>query len=295
MQAAARAQALSPLGFLFPATADLTQVHAFGLHQDEFYRVQVTMRQCLTNRSRQQTQRANLDLPRHIIRTLLSACLLGCLLPAATAMGQATLHTKTHAKHKYSQKPAAQPAVVPAPALPPPPTPSQMPPGRAKVTYSADRLEVAADNSSLNQILRQISQVTGTKLTGSVIDDRVYGTYGPASISAVLTSLLSGSGSNMLLVQGDSHTPSELILTPRTGGPTPPSPPSPEDDTAQPGVAAPPVPAFQPQPIQQTPQVPGASTNPNQPAAPNGTKTPQQIYDQLQRMRQQQQQQTPPQ
>ena len=273
------------------------QVHAFGLHQDEFHRVQGTMRQWLTNRSRQQTQRANLDLPRYILCTISSACLLGCLLPAATAIGQATPHTKTHARHTFAQKPAAQPTVVPAPALPPPPTPLQMPPGRAKVTYSADRLEVAADNSSLNQILRQISQVTGTKLTGSVNDDRVYGTYGPASISAVLTSLLSGSGSNMLFVQGDSHTPSDLILTPRTGGPTPPSTPSSssEDDTAQPDVAAPPVPAFQPQPIQQPARTPGVSTDPNQPAAPNGTKTPQQIYDQLQRMRQQQQQQTPPQ
>ena len=251
------------------------------------------MRECLTNRNQQRALRAELAIPRTISFMLFFACLLGCLLPAPAAIGQTTRHAATHARLRPR---VAPPTPVPAPALPPPPppTPEQMPPSQARVTFSEKQLKVAADNSSLNQILHQISQMTGTKLTGSVKEDRVYGTYGPASVGAVLTALLSGSGSNMLLVQGDSHTPAELILTPRNGGATPPSPQSTEDDAAQQDVVAPPVPAFQPQPIQQPPPPPANGTDPNQPAAPNGIRTPQQIYDQLQRMRQQQQQQTPP-
>jgi len=47
-------------------------------------------------------------------------------------------------------------------------TPSQRPPQRAQVTYADGTLSVAADNASLNQILRQIASDTGIKITGGV-------------------------------------------------------------------------------------------------------------------------------
>jgi hypothetical protein len=192
----------------------------------------------------------------------------------------------------------------------PPPiplTPSQRPPQRAQVTYADGALSVAADNASLNQILRQIASDTGMKITGGVTDERVFGHYGPADPAQVLAMLLDGTGSNMILVHHDGAAPSELILTPRQGGPTPPNPnaaaynrPEPEESPAQ---TVQPAQYAQPQ---GNPVIPPANAGaPNGPSPanssqsenPNGVKTPQQIYEQLQRMRQQQQQQqaNPPQ
>lgn len=182
-----------------------------------------------------------------------------------------------------------------APAVPP--TPSQQPARAAVVSYANGKLLVQADNSGLNRTLREISRAAGIKLTGSVPDDRVYGTYGPDSPAHVLSELIDGTGSNMLFVQGTGTTSSELILTPRTGAASPPSTKqetSDDEQDAAPTVPAQtPAPAFQPQPLQHTgprgvPQgglPPSDSSDPNQ-AAPNGVRTPQQIYDQLQRMRQ---------
>jgi hypothetical protein len=187
-------------------------------------------------------------------------------------------------------------------------TPSQRPPQPAQVTYTDGTLSVAADNASLNQILRQIASDTGMKITGGVTEERVFGQYGPDSPAQVLAALLDGTGSNMILVHHDGTEPAELILTPRQGGPTPPNPnavafnnrnrPEPEEPASQ---------AVQPSPYTPNPGTrgippvnpgasPGASpANSSQPDNPNGVKTPQQIYEQLQRMRQQQQQSTPPQ
>jgi hypothetical protein len=215
------------------------------------------------------------------------------------------------------RQPQATPASVQAPSnLPatptttpePPPiplTPLQRPPQRAQVTYADGTLSVSANNASLNQILRQIGTETGMKITGGVTDERVFGQYGPDNPAQVLAALLDGTGSNMILVHHDGATLSELILTPRQGGPTPPNPngaafnnrPEPEEPSSQ---AVQPPPNAQPQ---TNPVIPPANAvapngaappNSSQPDNPNGVKTPQQIYEQLQRMRQQQQQQANP-
>jgi len=109
-------------------------------------------------------------------------------------------------------------------ALEAPLTPEQAPPRPAKVSYTSGQLTVSASNSSLDQILRDIARLTKIRITGGVADQRVFGTYGPASANEILSTLLEGTGTNMLLVQGASGLPSELILTPRMGGPTPPKP-----------------------------------------------------------------------
>jgi hypothetical protein len=178
---------------------------------------------------------------------------------------------------------------------------------QAQVTYLPGLLEVDADNSSLNQILRDISLRTGMKITGGVADERVYGKYGPAAPAEVLTSLLDGTNTNMILRETASSAPEELILTPREGGPTPPdgnrvtasyvAPPvaqrTPEDEdrSAEQGSPRPPYPgvegtagaspALSPPP---RPQLTGPRFGPN-----SGAQTPQQIYQQLQQMQQTQQ------
>src|SRR5882757_2755321 len=196
-----------------------------------------------------------------------------------------------------AKPPASTPASSTLPATPnttpePPPvplTPSQRPPQRAQVTYADGTLSISADNASLNQILRQIAGDTGIKITGGVAEERVFGHYGPDNPTQVLAALLEGTGSNMILVHHDGGAPSELILTPRQGGPTPPNPNAAafnnrsEPDEApsqsmQPPPSAPPHrnPVIPP----SNPGGPGASpTNTSQPDNPTGVKTPQQIYE----------------
>ena len=230
--------------------------------------------------------------------------------------------------------PAAPQPATSQPAAPQLPlTPGQQSPTRAIVSLAAGQLSVRADNSSLNQILRDISRVTGLKVTGGVIDERVYGTYGPASTAAILAALLNGTGSNMLLVEAGGHAPQELVLTPRQGGPTPPNPNATRElgetdlppglshrstnDDPQGQPFPPPAPRLNPfnRPRSTEPSAPMATTNaaaptdtpaatpadPTAPAttttdqSPNGVKTPQQIYEQLLRLQQQQDKTTPPQ
>lgn len=181
---------------------------------------------------------------------------------------------------------------------------------RVDVHYADGKLIVDATNASLNQILREISHKTGIKLTGGVTDERVYGHYGPAAPSEVLASLLDGTESNMLLV-ANTHGPSELILTPRLGGPTPPNPNAGADQSAvEPrqdpqgfGIRRPiglhrgmenaPA-ADQSSPPPSNPEAiqnPAPTTDQTTDQSPNGTKTPQQIYEQLRQLQQQQAQQ----
>jgi hypothetical protein len=207
---------------------------------------------------------------------------------------------------------------------------------RAEVVLSASGLQVTADNSSLNQILREIARLTGMKITGGVSDERVFGQYGPASMVNVLTSLLDGTGSNVFLKETASDAPIELILTPRNGGPTPPNPNAPGFDDGpteqqiyeqeHPRAVAPTAPLLPPGPAplpfsapvptpavtstQLTPVTPGPggitdaptvapATEPGttpgpgfnstgETPSPNGVKTPQQIYEELQKLQQQQ-------
>jgi hypothetical protein len=179
-----------------------------------------------------------------------------------------------------------------------PTTPAQRPARRADVKYEQGMLAVTADNSSLNQILREIGRTTGIKITGGVADERVFGKYGPLPTAAVLDALLDGTGSNMLFVKNDSGAPGELILTPRHGGVTPPNPNAPgfDDDAPTAESLPPPQPAPVANPSQPTASQPGATpapaatTTPGTDASdPNAVKTPQQIFEQLQRLRQQQQ------
>ena len=214
----------------------------------------------------------------------------------------ATLPAQSPATPQTNPSASTLPA-TPA-TIPPPPQvplrPQQTPPSRAQVTYTNGELFVSANNSSLNQILRQISSNTGMKVTGGVADERVFGNYGPADPAQVLTSLLDGTATNMILVQRDDASLAELILTPRNGGPTPPNPHAATfDDRPEPqrNFSAHPNPPSDIAPPMQNNSIanPATTTTPTpaggtQPESPNGVKTPQQIYEQLQRMRQQQQQ-----
>jgi len=215
---------------------------------------------------------------------------------------------------RSSQLPAT-PTTVPAAQQPPPAAPN-----RPQITYNNHKLTVQANNSSLNQILHEISQLTGIAITGGVAEERVFGNYGPGSLSEVLNDLLDGTSSNMLFVSSADQKPAQLILTPRTGGPTPPNPnamrfenaeadtdnnppvnpPEPPDESSvqapqppppAPGSQLPVQPGTQPGATANTNSNTGGSVDSNQ-QSPNGVRTPQQIFDQLMKLRQQQHPQT---
>ena len=209
-----------------------------------------------------------------------------------------------HARHgKAAVSPPAAPQIIESqPVTPPRPlTPAELPAQPAAVTYANGLLTVTAHNSSLNQILRDISRETHMKITGGVADERVFGSYGPEPAAQVLNSLLDGTSSNMLLVGSNGPTPAELILTPRAGGPAPPNPmaasfnqnnqpdepPSREPD--QSNLPEQTAPANPPETTPEPPAAPAQDTNQQQ--SPNGVKTPQDIFNQLMKLRQQQSQQ----
>lgn len=119
---------------------------------------------------------------------------------------------------------AAQQAPA-VPAAPPPPAwPVNEKPVPATVTWDSSGLRIDAANSSLVQILRDVSTDTGVKVEGLSHDERIFGDYGPGPAREVISQLLHGSGYNIFMV-GDqgAGTPLQIVLTPRSAGPVQPA------------------------------------------------------------------------
>jgi len=132
---------------------------------------------------------------------------------------------------QISNLPANQPTAQVAPLSGAPPQTDAARARRAEVRYADGLLSINANNSSLNQILREISRQTGMKITGGVREERVFGHYGPAAPADILATLIDGTATNMVLRQTASAAPEELILTPRGGGASPPNPNAPGFDS----------------------------------------------------------------
>jgi hypothetical protein len=222
-------------------------------------------------------------------------------------------------------QPTTQPVAQPAPAQVTATVLNQPPIGRARVVYANGLLEVRADNSSLLQILHDISRETSMAITGGLADQRIFGDYGPASPTTVLATLLDGTGTNMLLKQDPvTGAPVELVLTQRAGASPPSSPngsgfddspysdlPSPRPSRTSPSAKTPaPLDPNQPHPTNYVPgspfnppnpPPPQVDSSPNVSAAPapstpaadtpppakNSASTPESIYQQLMQLQQQ--------
>ena len=240
----------------------------------------------------------NMRLAEQVRNSVLVALLIGTLHLCAQSVPRplpSTAPTNTVPKNTAQIATAAQP-------------PSVLPPrvGNATVIWEKGLLRVEARNSSLNGILRDISLRTGLKIVGGVQEDRVFGTYGPAPAATVLQQLLDGTKTNMLLQSDSAMLPVLLTLTPQTGHATPPSPmaareEAPDDDNRVFSPNGPP-PAetrardFVPLGAPASGETPTPAAATDQPAPDdqngNGARTPQQIMEQLQRLRAQQQPQT---
>lgn len=173
-----------------------------------------------------------------------------------------------------------------------PPSLGDKPAEPATITLGKGLLAIRADNSSLSAILHHLALSSGMVVDGFQQDQRVFGIYGPGNPTDILSELLQDAGYNFLMVGAtEQGTPKEIVLTARTGGGAasgaaqPSSDEQPEEDENNNSnnnfPEQPPVPE-RPAPI------PGAATAPPDSDGQQQVKTPAQIIQELQRLRQQQ-------
>jgi hypothetical protein len=170
-------------------------------------------------------------MPRGRLRLAVLAAVTGAFafpltaqVPASSApSAQKTLHPHKHTAAKPSPSTLVVPEAAPAPPAPPPPDwPANDKPAGATVVWDSQGLRIDAANSSLQQILKEVSADTGAKVEGATTDQRIYGSYGPGPARDVLAQLLDGSGYNVLMIgdQGEG-TPRQIVLSARPSGPAP--------------------------------------------------------------------------
>ena len=163
----------------------------------------------------------------------------------------------------------------------------QQPAQPATVQLTGGKLTIEATNSSLRAILDDLEHRTGTHVEGLSSDQRIFGVYGPGNPQEVLASLLDDSGYNVVISGKQSDgAPREVELsaktataaTPQSAGVTQAAQENDTDDDA-------------PTNLFQAPaaQMPAPLPTPNPGANPNQVRTPQQMLEELQRMRQAQQ------
>jgi hypothetical protein len=100
--------------------------------------------------------------------------------------------------------------------------PSQPP----TVTYQNGQLAISAQNSTLADILHAVHDRTGANIEiPPGANERVISSFGPGPARDVLTTLLNGSHFNYVMVgtEADPTAVAHVILTPKTGGETPPT------------------------------------------------------------------------
>lgn len=206
------------------------------------------------------------------------------VVPATGAPRKST-HTSKHSSAAHTAT-AEAPAADAAPAAPPAPKwPAFDQPAQASVVWDSRGLSIDAANSSLSQILKEVSTATGVNIQGINGDQRVFGTYGPGPARDVLAQVLQGSGYNVIMVgdQGQG-VPRELLLSPRQGTTQQaavrnnPAPNNDDDDSSD------------DQPVQQEMPVIHPSYQPGAPP-----RSPQQILQEMQQRQQQMQQPGQPQ
>jgi len=144
---------------------------------------------------------------------------LGLLLAAPLLLAQTTApapHSTTPRRKSHkTQTPLVLP---PLPVGPLPQVPmDQLPAAPAKVSYQGGLLTIAAQNSTLGEILRDVRKLTGASIeippgSGS---ERVVAYLGPGAPRDVLATLLNGSSLNYVML-GSSSNPtmvSSIILS----------------------------------------------------------------------------------
>ena len=167
----------------------------------------------------------------------------------------------------------------------------QQPPKQAVIETQTNTLTIRADNASLTQTLQRIADKTGMHLEGVSGDQRVFGNFGPGTPRDVLSTLLNGTGYNILMIGAlDNGVPRQLILSQKKADS---SSQGANASHQQQSYTAPDDDASDPSADDQPTAMPPPHGGPD--GTGPGIRTPQQMLQQMQQMRQQadQQQQQP--
>jgi len=224
-----------------------------------------------------------------VATALLTASLLAAQTPAASSASAGTRRTTPHqnrAKSTHATVVPGQPATA-TPVVPAVPNwPVNDRPTPAAVVWDSHGLRIDAQNSSLQQILHDLSSASGVKVEGMGSDQRVFGVYGPGQARDVLSQLLQGSGYNILLI-GDQGKgmPRQIVLSVRQTSNAPElanrgAAESVEEDVPENDVEE------QPPPVPVTAR-PGFGQG-------EPVRTPQQVMQEMQQRQQQMQRNSPP-
>ena len=171
---------------------------------------------------------ARVLVPLAVLAAVLSGVQMLAAQTPSTPAPSATAHRPAH-PHKRPSAAQAEPAAAqpaPTPVTPPAPEvpawPANEKPAQASITWDSQGLRIDAANSSLQQILKDVSTATGAKVEGLSADERVFGAYGPGQARDVLSQLLQGSGYNVIMIgdQGQG-APRQIVLSSRHIGDTP--------------------------------------------------------------------------
>ncbi len=157
------------------------------------------------------------------IACISTVCCAGAMQANGTSPRASHHHTSPgHKDRAASSTQRANPQSAKTP-LSPSPNASAQP---ATVTLKNGLLTVDANNSDLGQILKDVADISGMTVDGSLGSIRVFGVYGPGNSRDVLTDLLTGLGYNFMMVGVTQQgPPQKLELTLRSAGSTPvPSP-----------------------------------------------------------------------
>jgi hypothetical protein len=139
----------------------------------------------------------------------------------AHAVDQSTAQPPvSHRKARKKPEPLVLP---PLPAGPLAQIPmDQMPAAAPKVTYENGMLAIAAQNSTLGEILRDVRQLTGATIDvpPSGANERVVVQLGPGAPRDVLAALLNGTSFNYVMLgsASDPKSVASVLLTSRSGG-----------------------------------------------------------------------------
>jgi hypothetical protein len=142
------------------------------------------------------------------IARLLSAILLIAPLFTAHAEDQSTTQAPQNAAqapavHHKSQKKPTPLVLPPMPAGPLPQVPmTQLPAAAPRVTYQNGLLAIAAQNSTLGEILRDVRKLTGASvdMPQGATGERVIAQLGPGAPRDVLALLLNGTSFNYVML-----------------------------------------------------------------------------------------------
>jgi hypothetical protein len=161
-------------------------------------------------------------------RSGLATVFLGLTVLSALP-GVAVGHPSAEGTQRKIRKASPAKAVVPEPVVapvqeappPPPLTPGQMPPNPPRVTYEDGMLSIAAENSTLADILSAVKAATGTPMDipAGAGADRVWVTLGPGPARPILAALLTGTSLDYVIQSSDTdpNLMQSVQLSPRKG------------------------------------------------------------------------------